>query len=124
MNVSMNIISDDTADEDLQKLTFELLKTVNDETEATAVFPESKSKAGAKGDAVALGQIVLTALTSGTVVALFGVIKAYFERKPSLVVEFTRPDGKHFKLKAEQLSKSQIDQTLSLAKEYFEDENG
>lgn len=120
MDVNMNIISDDTTDEDLQKLTMMLLNTVNDETEATAVLPELKSKTGDKGDAITIGQIVLTALTSGAIVALFDVLKAYFERKPSMQIDFKRSDGKQFTVKAEQLSKTQMDQTITLANTFFE----
>lgn len=124
MNVNMKIISDDTVDEDLQKLTRELLNAVNDETDATALLPESKSKTGDRGDAISIGQIILTALTSGTVVALFGVLKAYFERKPSMIIDFKRSDGQQFTVKAEQLSKTQIGQTLTLANKFFERKDG
>jgi hypothetical protein len=52
------------------------------------------------------------------------VIKTYFERKPSLTYIFSGPDGKVLSLKAEQMNKTQIAQTISLAKAFFEDKNG
>jgi hypothetical protein len=67
-----------------------------------------------------VGQILLTALSTGTVVALFNVLAVYFQRKPSLEIEFKRSDGQQFKIKAEQLNKSQIEKTVQLANEFFE----
>ena len=72
---------------------------------------------GKKGDAVAIGQIVLAALSSGTVVAMFNVLKSYIDRKPSLKLEIETPDGKKLKIDAENLKKTQIDQTIQMAKE-------
>jgi hypothetical protein len=53
------------------------------------------------------------------VVALFNVLKSYIERKPSLELEFKREDGQQLKIKAEQLNKNQIDQTIQMANEFF-----
>lgn len=123
MSISMKITSDDTEAEDLQKLTLNLMNTINSETDAKAALPEAPAKTGAKGEPVTIGLIILTALTSGTVVALLDVLKSYFERKPSLEINFKRADGVQLKIGAKQLSKAQIDQTLLLATDFFEAEN-
>ena len=115
MDSTLQLTANDLSDEDLQKLTFELFKTLNDETEAKATLPEETGESGTRGDAITLGQILLTALSTGTVAALFNVLTAYFQRKPSLEIEFKRADGQQFKLKAEQLNKSQIEKTVQLA---------
>ena len=120
MDSTIQLTASDLSDEDLQKLTLELSKTLNDETEAKATIPEKPSEAGSKSDVViTLGTIILTALSSGTVVALFNVIKSYVERKPSLELEFKREDGQQLKIKAEQLHKDQIDHTIQLANAFI-----
>jgi hypothetical protein len=120
MDSVVQLTASDLSDEDLQVLTRELSKTLNDETNVRAILPEEPSEAGAKADvAITVGQIILTALTSGTVVALFNVIKAYIERKPSLELEFNRQDGKQLKIRAEHLGKNQIDQTIKLANDFI-----
>jgi hypothetical protein len=119
MDSTLQLTASDLSDEDLQKLTLELSKTLNDETEAKANIPEKPGGAGSKGDPIALGTIILTALSSGTVVALFNVIKSYIERKPSLELEFKREDGQQLKIKAEQLSKDQIDYTIQMANDFI-----
>ena len=120
MDSSLQLTADDLSNEDLQKLTFELSKTLNDETDAKAILPEQTGESGTRGDAITAGQILLTALSTGTVAALFNVLLAYFQRKPSLEIEFKRADGQQFKLKAEQLNKGQIERTVQLANEFFE----
>ncbi|MCK5345596.1 MAG: hypothetical protein KAR20_19435 [Candidatus Heimdallarchaeota archaeon] len=120
MDSTLLLAANDLSDEDLQKLTLELSKTLNDETEAKATIPEKPSQAGSKSDVViTLGTILLTALSSGTVAALFNVIKSYIERKPSLEFEFKRKDGQQLKIKAEQLNKDQIDQTIQMANDFI-----
>ena len=119
MDSTLYLSANDLSDEDIQKLTLELSKTLNNETEAKATIPEKPGEPGSKGDPITLGTIILTALTSGTVVALFNVIKSYIERKPSLEFEFTRKDGQQLKIKAEQLNKDQIDQTIQMANDFI-----
>ena len=119
MDSILQLTVGDLSDEDLQKLTLELSRTLNDETDAQATIPETHGGAGSKGDPITLGTIILTALSSGTVVALFNVIRSYIERKPSLELEFNGKDGRQLKIKAEQLRKEQIDQTIQMANDFF-----
>lgn len=124
MAVSMMISSQNADAEELQQLTLELMNTMNSETDVGAALPEIKSEAGSRGDAVTLGQIILTALTSGTVVALFEVLRAYFERKPSLEIELQRTDGEKISIRAEQVGRDQLDQTIGLADRFLKGSNG
>ena len=119
MDSTLQLTASDLSDEDLQKLTLELSKTLNDETEAKATMPEKPGGPGSKGDPITLGTIILTALSSGTVVALFNVTKSYIERKPSLEIELKREDGQQLNIKAEQLHNNQIDHTIKLAKDFI-----
>jgi hypothetical protein len=120
MDVTLKLSAADLDAEDLQDLTLELAKTLDRETDLHANLPEEHGGPGTKGDAITLGQIILTALSSGTVVALFGVLKSYFERKPSLAMELQRADGRNFKVAAEHLDKNQVNQTIKLANEFLE----
>jgi hypothetical protein len=116
----MIVSSEDTDAEDLQQLTFEMINSLNSETDVNASLPEEEGGVGDRGDVVTIGQILLAAVGGGgSVVALFEVIKAYFERKPSMQIEFKCADGKQMRIKAEQVSQDQIDQTIALGKSFL-----
>ena len=119
MEAILKITSDDLDEEKLQDLTRDLTRTLNRETDVEATLPEEAGELGDKGDPVTIGAIVLTALSSGTVVALFNVFRTYFERRQSLEVELARPDGKKFKLKAENLDEDEIERTVKLVNEFL-----
>jgi hypothetical protein len=108
-------------DDKLAELGSKLLQRINRETDLTARLPEERGGVGAKGDAVTIGQIVLMALSSGTVVALLQVLKAYLERKPTLRFEIEAADGRKLKIEAEHLSLEQIAQTLQAVKPLCKD---
>jgi hypothetical protein len=120
VDTTLKIKADDLDAEDLQDLTRELSQSLRKETEVIATLPEGVAEPGTRGDPVTLGTIILTAFTSGAVVALFNVLKTYFERKPTLVMEFQRPDGKTFTVRADTLARAQIDQTIRLANDFWE----
>jgi hypothetical protein len=119
MKTTLILSSKNLSDEHLMDLTRELANTLNHETDVEVSLPEGRGGVGARGDAITLGQIILTALSSGTLVALFKVLKTYFERKPLLEVEFQRADGQKFKVVAEHLKKGQLDQTLKMASDFL-----
>ena len=124
MAIEMQLRAEEMQKETLQQFTLEMMRTINAETDTSAALLQGPAGKGTRGDAVTIGQIVLTALTSGSVVALFGVLKAYFERKPSLEIDFKRPDGVNFKITASQLGRDQIDRSLALARDFFEKSDG
>ncbi len=119
MNTVLSIVCKDLSDEALQELTFDIHKTLNQETRLNAEIAKHSGKPGDKGDAIIIGQIVLTALTSGTVVALLNVIKSYIEQNNSLQIDIQRIDGASFKIVGGKLSKAQYEKTLEAAKEFF-----
>ncbi|MEJ2366392.1 MAG: hypothetical protein P8017_17290 [Deltaproteobacteria bacterium] len=119
MDTTLKIHSHDLDPEDLQRLTRELSRTLKQETGVNTTMPEGPAGPGARGDPITLGTIIITALSSGTVVALFHVLKSYFERKPTLEIEFQRPDGNTFKIRAETLGQAQVDETIRLAKDFW-----
>lgn len=119
MEATLKITSDDLDEKKLQDLTRDLTNTLNRETVLTATLPEEAGEEGAKGDPITLGTILLAAIKSGAVVALFEVLKAYFERKPSLAIEIERGDGQKIKIGAEQLDEEQIGKTIELANDFL-----
>ncbi|MCW5206632.1 hypothetical protein VU08_06855 [Desulfobulbus sp. F5] len=120
MNATLSLHDSRMAAEDLQELTAELLRSIRQETELTAKQPEYPGCAGAKGDPITIGAIFLAALSSGTVVALFQVLKSYINRKPTLRFEIKTADGRELKIEAEHLSPEQIAQTMQAVKQLFE----
>jgi len=109
---------------DIQALTRELASSINRRTDIRAKMPEGEARPGERGDAVTLGAIALSFLTSGAAVALFQVLKAYFERDESLEMAFERPDGRKLTIKAENMSTERIDETVALARAFFSDAAG
>jgi len=120
MDARLSVISKDMSDQDIQEMTFEMMRTLNQETDLTVKIPEETGGTGTKGDPVALGQILIAALSSGTVVAMFSVLKSYIDRKPTLKIEIEGPDGKKMKIEAENLKQSQIEETIQMAKQFCE----
>lgn len=106
---------------DLQALTRELVSSINRHTDTHAEIPEGEARPDERGDPVTLGAIALGFVTSGAAVALFEVIKAYFERDESLEMSFERPDGRKLTIKAQNMSSERIDESVALAQAFFSD---
>lgn len=119
MDVNLSVISGDLVSEDLQNLTRDLCKSLEKEADLDAKLPERPSRPRTRGEPITIGAIVLTALSSGTAVALFNVLKSYFERRSSIEFEFQREDGKKLKVRSENVQADQIGQTIELAREFF-----
>ena len=107
--------------EDLDQLARDLSRTLNHETDIESALSERAGGIGTKGDPISIGTIVLAFLTSGTAVAMFGVLKSYFERNSSLEMEFQREDGKKLMIRAENVQSDKIDSTIELARKFFGD---
>ena len=121
MSVTLSIMCDDLEAEDLHAITVELGKTLNEETDLATSLAETRGKPGQRGIDVSLGQIILTAFSSGAVVALFNIMKTYFERKSTLKFNIQRGDGKSFEIRAENLTKGQINETIRIASDFLGD---
>ena len=119
MQVKLTLLSDAVGDDALDELTRDLCATLNKETEVSAEMAEGALEPGAKGDAMSLGTLLLTFLSSGTAVALFEVAKAFFERNSNLELELERPDGAKMVVRAKNVDAERIDSTLNEAREFF-----
>ncbi len=119
MDQNLIVTSERLAPDEVQALTRELVASINRHTDTQANLPEGETGTGERGDPITLGAIALSVITSGTAVALFGVIKAYFERDKSLEMAFERADGKKMTIKAENMSAERIDETMAMAQAFF-----
>ena len=120
MDAKLTLHHDEMSEEDIQELVFSLTRSLNQETDVTASLPEQAGGIGTRGDLGVVGQIILAALSSGTVVALLQVLKSYVERKPTQRIEIERPDGNKVTIAAEYLSPGQIEQTSQAVRQLCE----
>ena len=120
MQVTLALASPDLSAEQLQTLTLDVRRTLVRETDIAASVPEGTPGASERGDAVTIGTLVLTFMTSGAAVALCEIAKTYFQRNSSLAMEFRRDDGRTLKIAAENLRADQVDKTIATAKRFFE----
>lgn len=118
MDATLSLASDALSPEDLQGLTRSLTTTINRETDIEAKLPEGPGAAGARGEPITIGVIALSFLTSGAAVAMFNVLKSYFERSSSLKMTFER-GGKRLAITAENVKDKHIERTMEMAREFF-----
>lgn len=121
MDVDLSLTSQQLDEEELQSLSREMMNTLNRETEVTASLAQAPAPSGARADAVTLGTILIAALGSSSLAALFNVARAYLERNPSLELEFRRQDGGMLTIKARNVGPEEIQETLGQAREFFEE---
>lgn len=121
METSLKLTSKRNSAEYLQSLTRELSAALGDSADIEATIPQAAPQPGARGDPITIGVLALAFVSSGSAVALFEVLKAYFERDASLEMEFQRADGKKMSIRAENMSVRQIDKTVDAARSFFGD---
>lgn len=115
MAISLQIEAPTLSEEVLQEITRDLCQTINSETDISAETQVGESVPGSRGEPITLAMLALSFLTSGAAVALFEVIKVYFERNATLKITFKRPDGETLEVGAENLRADQIDKTITIA---------
>ena len=103
-------LSADVNDSRLAALTRDLRNDLIRSTELIEVENSVPTEGGTRGDALTLGHLILTFMTSGVATALVNCITAYIKREPSLTASLKRPDGS-----AIQLSIHNIDDPAILA---------
>jgi hypothetical protein len=80
-----------------------------------ARFAEAGAVPGERGDPVTLGVLALTLVTSGTVTALIGCLKAYVSREPALTIKLKRPDGMQVEVSAHNVDAPDVRAALAAA---------
>ena len=120
-DISLQLHCSELDDSRLQTLTYDLTKSLRGQDFCTVKTGEKSPEAGKKGDPVAIGTVILTLIGSGGVaVKLIDMFRPYFERKPQLKVEFSRPDGKKVVIAAESVSTKQLRETSQMLDRFFE----
>lgn len=120
MDIGIQLSSSALADDDLDDLTRQLAQTITSETDIDVGLPERDTAPGAKGDAITLGSLVLTFISSGAAVALFEVLKTYFAREPSLEIALKRADGAEVTVSARNLAPGQLHDTMERMRKLVE----
>lgn len=120
MSVTLSINSSELNVDDVHELTLDLSRTLERESDISAELAEGPTEAGSKGEPITVGLLILTFLTSGAAVSMFGVLKSYFERDSSLEMNLEREDGRKLAIRAENMSPDQINRTIEAAREFFE----
>ena len=121
MSLKLTLSAPELADSDLQALTRDMCDAVSRATGAEASISTGEAREGAKGEPITLGTIALAFLTSGAAVKLFGVFRAYFERKESLEIEIETASGEKLKIRADDVAdEKRFDRTLGIAKSFLD----
>ena len=118
MDAKLSLTCEEMDEQEIQQMTYELMRSLNQNTDLEVEMPEESGGSGTKGDAITFGTIFMTALTTGTVTAFLNVVKSFIERKSSLEFEIEGKDGKKIKIKGENLKKSQYDLTIKMVEEF------
>jgi hypothetical protein len=121
MSITLSISSGEMEAEDIHSFAVDICRTLGRETDVEAKLAEESGERGTKGDPITVGMIILNFITGGAAASMFLVLKSYFERSPSLEMEFERPDGKKLVIRAKNVGSDQIDQTWNKAREFFGD---
>ena len=122
MPITISLSAPDLNDDDLQNLTRQLCRDLNDEVGVTAAPGTQPAQPGAKGDLPVYGQIIIAAISSGGfVVALVNVLKAYVQRKPSLQFELQKKNGDKVKIKGDDLRAGDMNDLTKAIKKAIED---
>jgi Effector Associated Constant Component 1 len=119
MEMLLRIRSDELDDVQLQSSVLELRRLIESETEVEAAPAKATAAPGTKGDAVTLGTLVLTFLSSGAAVSIFKVLETWLSRKRTIDLEATQPDGRKLVIKAEDLGPAQMAATQKMFEDFM-----
>jgi hypothetical protein len=119
MAATITLLDETRSLEDLHRLALALRRTLEREAPVEAHLPQETPAPGTRGDAVSVGTLVLTFLTSGAAVAMFEVLRTLFARDRDLRIELTREDGARLSLTAHNMQPRAIDESVRLAREFF-----
>jgi hypothetical protein len=113
MSITLDINHSELDQEGLDQLTQELCLLIDDETDIEPELVSIEGKQGTKAaDVITIGSVLLTFLSSGSAVALFGIIKAYFERQPALELTFKNEQGLDVKVNAKNVDSADIQKLI------------
>ncbi|MBI5433611.1 MAG: hypothetical protein HZA52_12345 [Planctomycetes bacterium] len=114
MGVRMTVACAERTPEDLQGLVDELTSELNQLQGADVRVEQVAAPKGSRGDAISLGNILITFISSGAAVAAINVLKTYFQREPALKLKFKGADGEEVELDAKRLNDENTRRALGI----------
>jgi hypothetical protein len=106
----------------LQDITRDLAKSLRDLNLGAIEIPESAGTAVTKGVPLDLNSIVMTLIGSGGVaVSLIAVLKAYVERKSTIVFRISRKNGTTLEFSSENLSEGKTQASMNMLEEFLKE---
>lgn len=119
MDVELQLSSSKLREDSLDKLTRDLKKTLDHESDINAKIPTGPSEKGMKGEPITIGLLILTFISSGAAVALFNVLKSYFERDSTLEVSLKKADGTEIRVNSKNIQPDQMAKTMNSMNEFL-----
>jgi hypothetical protein len=102
--LTIRLSAPNRTDDAMGELSFGLCDLINSEKIGAASLTEGTGSQGNKGDPITLGVIAITLIKSGAAVAMFNVLKAYFQNRATIDIELTNAAGDVLKLNASNLA--------------------
>ena len=117
MPVHFRLTSAALSDEGLDRLSRSLITDAREEgIELNPAAETFGNLEGRRGDPVTLGVLALAVVTSGSVVALFNLLKSYVDRSEELNLEFAGKDGSPVKLSMKNVSLDKFKEVMQQLK--------
>ena len=105
MSVSFRIAATGLSEDETDTLSRRLIKDAAEEQlQLNLSSDRANAPGGQRGDPFTVGALMLSLVTSGSVVALFNLLKSYVDRSGDFSIEFTRKSGASFKLTMKNVS--------------------
>lgn len=98
------LLQADLPNSTLATFTRDLQRDLTKHLGVVATSPPALAQEGERGDALAIGELLLTFMTSGMATALVGCLKTYLNREPTLNVRVLRPDGTEVSVSAKNIN--------------------
>lgn len=118
-NWKIDINRENLSDEETQLATANLVEDLRSNfSHVIPSAPSSEKVLHSKGDPITIGTIILSAISSGSLVALVGCLRAAIEKNRRLKIEITDPIGKNLKIDASNVHGKE---TLAALEGYFRD---
>jgi hypothetical protein len=98
MSAQLSISPEGLEPEELDQLSRDLERQLAETGGVAFTATPPLAASGQRGDPITVGILLLAAVTSGTVTALFNIIKSYVDRGIDLTFEGETTDGKPIKI--------------------------
>lgn len=105
--IALTLHSDDLSDSATQARLRQLAREIEARSDATTELAREGATPGTKGDAVTIGTLLMTLMTSGAAVAALGVLKSWVEKDKTISFTLKRPDGTEISVNASNIAEAE-----------------